>query len=262
MAEDLRRNADDQEGASAAPPSSGAGGGGNASGDPHWTDSDDEVYGDLDPEVADAWGEMSDDERDAVLDAIIAEQAAKYGIDPPDITYDSSMADNEFGSWNDGSQTLTLNPTLLDDPRMAINTIVHEMRHAGQHEMIRDANPSWWDSLWGADPEYHEGTSPETVEAWQENFDDYQSTDNGDTFREYWDQPVEVDAREAGRDYVDDMGAEDLQQLREAAEEARQEPSEPQQTTPPPLPGPPGPAPTPPSPTPGPRPTPPPDPGG
>lgn len=270
MSGQLERDAADQEraseaggggagaGSSSRPSSGGPGpGGGYASGDPHWTEPDDEVYGELDPEIEAAWDEMTPEEQDAVLDAIIREQAARYGIDPPDITYDSSMSSNEFGVWRDGPRELVLNPDLLDDPQMAINTIVHEMRHAGQHEMIRDANPSLIERILGTDPEYIDGEgSPEDVEAWDENFDDYQSEDNGDTFEEYWEQPVEVDARQAGRDYVDDLTPEDLEDLVEDAE-SQPEPSD-GPTQAPGEPGPPGTEPEEPepSPSPGPAPTP------
>lgn len=273
MGRALQRNADQQDDASAGGSGGagsggrgaasggpgGSGSGGNASGDPHWTDPDDEVYGEVDPEIEAKWDQMTDDERDAVLDAIIREQAARYGIDPPpDITYDPSMKSNEYGVWREGSKELVLNPDLLDDPQMSINTIVHEMRHAGQHEAIRDANPGWWESLWGAEPEYRDGMTREQVEAWKENFPDYKSEDNGDTFQEYWDQPVEVDAREAGRDYVNDLSPEEFDDLVQDAQDNTPEPGVPQPTEPPKLPGPPGvdPSPTPPSPSPGPSPTP------
>lgn len=264
LAQELHRNADDQVAASEGRGGAGSPGpgshapppaesGGQRSGDPHWDDPDDEVYGEVDPEIVDAWEDMSDEERDAVLDQIIAAEAERYGIDAPDIHYDSSMASSEYGYWNNDSRTLALNPDLLDDPQMAINTIVHEMRHAGQHEMVDDADPFWF---W-QDPVYHEGTTPEQVQAWEDNFDDYKSTDNGDTFQEYWEQPVEVDARQHSRDYVDGMTPEDLAELRDRAEAARPDPSVPQPT--PTSPARPGPSPTPeptPSPSPGPSPTP------
>lgn len=254
FAQEAHRNADDQVAASggAGAPASGGGGpsGSQRSEGPRWDDPKDEVYGEVDPEIVAAWASMSDEERDAVLDQIIAAEARRYGIDPPDIYYDTSMASNEYGYWDDG--TLALNPDLLDDPQLAINTIVHEMRHAGQHKMIDDADTFWW---W-EDPVYHEGTTPEQVEAWKDNFDDYKSTDDGDTFEEYWDQPVEVDARQHSRDYVNGMTPKDLQDLRDAAAAAQPDPTVPQPTTTPGLPGPPQDPPTP-SPSPGPSPAPP-----
>src|SRR5699024_6912037 len=106
-----------------------------------------------------------------------------------------------YGSWTDGSGTLKLNEYVLDNPDLMLTT-VHEVRHAAQHEFV-DQTESFWDFLPWVDHdedydriEEEHGISREEIESRRENFDDYKSTSNGDSFGEYQNQPVEVDARE------------------------------------------------------------------
>ncbi|HEY9252558.1 MAG TPA: hypothetical protein VIP06_07820, partial [Nocardioides sp.] len=57
--------------------------------------------------------------------------------------------------------------------------------------------------------------SEEQAEEWEENFDEYKSTDNGDSFDEYYNQPVETDARNSGRDYLNNLTEEEFNRLLE-----------------------------------------------
>lgn len=132
----------------------------------------------------------------------------------------------------------------------AINTLAHEMRHAGQHEMYRDANPGGWDTFLISigvedDPFDHPGVTKAQADQWGYNFDHYHSPE--DDFPAYHDQPVEADARKAGQYYVDHLTLAGLNQLEKDGTPV---------TPPTPSPGP-SPAPTPgptPLPTPGPTP--------
>ena len=92
------------------------------------------------------------------------------------------------------------------------------MRHAAQHQAVADKN-SFFASLTGKnDPKYLEDTydaTPEEVDSWKDNFDHYKkppsntgpgaSAEEKRKFQEYLDQPVEVDARESGRNFVESL---------------------------------------------------------
>ncbi len=176
-------------------------------------------------------GGMSDDERRATLEEMAETLADDYGLDDFEIRYedledeDGDGADddpqtNSHGSWSDDDRVLRIDVNDLDDPAI-INTMAHEVRHAGQHENVRDADPGLIDqALIDAglkdDPfDPPPGVHREQVEDWRDNFDDYQRAE--DDFDDYWNQPVEADARESGEDYLDDLTGEDLEEHREAA---------------------------------------------
>lgn len=142
----------------------------------------------------------------------------------PDITWDEDMSGN--GAWLEDwwfANEVYINPNILDDP-MILHTVYHEMRHAAQHQAIDDADTFWW---W-EDPEYHHGMTPEEVQEWEDNFDDYESAPSEEDWQEdpeaaeeqydrYVEQPVEVDAREEGAEFVEGMTPEELERLLEAS---------------------------------------------
>lgn len=216
LGRELRRQAEEQVRTSA--------GGGGPTGSGTTADADDgqayegqsrdaDDYGDCPEEVRDAWREYTDEERRAILEQKIREDAEALGIPVPDIVWDEDMDANSNGSWNQSSGTVTLNPDNVDDP-MFMHTVAHEMRHALQHEAVEQMDDrGWWDWFWGNHPDYPGGATPEEVEEWEENFEDYKSPD--DDFDEYFDQPVEEDARETGSDWVEDMTPEELDRLLE-----------------------------------------------
>lgn len=193
--------------------------------------SADGPQGVADPEVERQWSGMSEDERRATLEEMAETLADDYGLDDFEIRYedledeDGDGADddpqtNSHGSWSDDDRVLRIDVNDLDDPAI-INTMAHEVRHAGQHENVRDADPGLIDqALIDAglkdDPfDPPPGVDREQVEDWRDNFDDYQRAE--DDFDDYWNQPVEADARESGEDYLDDLTGEDLEEHREAA---------------------------------------------
>lgn len=225
------RNAGEQEdgsagtgggsGVPAVPPPGGSGPGGAAD---EGQSRDPEEYGDLPPEVREAWEGYSEDERRAIVEQIIKERAEHYGTGMPDINWDEDMSGN--GAWLEDwwfANEVYINPNILDDP-MILHTVYHEMRHAAQHQAIDDADTFWW---W-EDPEYHHGMTPEEVQEWEDNFDDYESAPSEEDWEEdpeaaqeqydrYFEQPVEVDARDEGAEFVEGMTPEELERLLEAS---------------------------------------------
>ncbi len=179
----------------------------------HVTDVDE--YGTADPGVAARWATLSDAERRAVIEEMIEELADESGIDMPEIDWRDESWDSN-GSWSDGEPgTLSLNEGLLDDPRL-LHTVGHEVRHGRQHEAVRDAND--WQFPWEDDPfdEHREdGITQEQVDAWDDNFGDYKSTSGGDSYEDYFNQPVEADARDGGREFLEGLTEEELDRLLE-----------------------------------------------
>lgn len=188
-------------------------------------------HGVVDPQVARDWASMSEEERRAVLEQMANELAEEYGLD--DFTVyiedledeDGDGVDDEpgldlHGYWSEGDKGLHLDSNELDDPDL-VNTMAHEVRHAAQHELARDANPGWWDQRMidlgiNDDPwDPPAGVTREDANDWADNFDDYKRAE--DDFDAYHDQPVEADAREAGEAYLDDLTPDELEHHREEA---------------------------------------------
>lgn len=171
-------------------------------------------YGVADPAVAEQWATMTDDERRAAIEEMIEEQAKEAGIPVPTITWEPETW-GPWGQCRDEGGEIALNEGILDDPQM-INVVAHEMRHARQYEAIDDNND--FQFPWEDDPfDMHEddGITEDQAEDWDENFDDYKSTGSGDTYEEYFEQPVEVDAREIGKEELENMTEEELERLLE-----------------------------------------------
>ena len=205
----LRANADGQEKASAV----------EAPVRP-CTEDDNGLYGHLDPQVEAEWQRLTDTERRAILRELARRYAAQYGIDAVDVQFEDledEPGSNSLGIWSDEKRLLIIDVTDLPNAKDAINTLAHEMRHAGQHEMARDANTnrSAVDDGYQSDFWSHTEATPEEARRWADNFDHYHDPD--DNFRKYWEQPVEVDAREAGKAGVESMTIDQLHELAAAS---------------------------------------------
>ena len=92
--------------------------------------------------------------------------------------------ENSLGSYNPENNTISLNAKKYlygDMPNVddMINTIVHESRHAYQHEIVDN-------------PERKTDISKDTIREWKDNFDNYISPYHD--FEAYRNQPVEADA--------------------------------------------------------------------
>ena len=180
--------------------------------------------GDIDPRVAEEWKNMSEQERKYAAQAIVNEQFRKYGLEPHKIVWNSGLSGN--GQWT-GSE-IEINPNKLYDPKhpedtSVLHTLAHEVRHAAQHQAVADKN-SFLASLTGKnDPKYLKDTydaTPEEVDSWKDNFDHRKeppsntgpdaSPEEKRKFQEYLNQPVEVDARESGRNFVESLKPGDL----------------------------------------------------
>ncbi|MDO5094091.1 MAG: hypothetical protein Q4D79_11875 [Propionibacteriaceae bacterium] len=182
----------------------------------------DKEYGKLDPAIVKEWEKLSTEDRKRVLQAMVDDELAKYGVDSQKISFEDKEK-TSYGLWNEGGwfgagRKLMINQNILDDPQKVMNTAAHEARHAGQHEIIRDTERNVWDYITGNKKEKEleeHGVTREEVDSWKENFDDYKKPE--DDFDAYFNQPVEQDAREAGRDFINSMTPEDFAEYKRKA---------------------------------------------
>lgn len=241
LATDLDGEADAQDEAS-NPTDGGHGGGGSGGDAPASRVSPKDTGGGSNPalseEFRNQWDQLSDEDKKAVAEEMVKEYLARYGMDAEDVRF-VELDPNHLGTWyeswgpyngGDGffdiewkSRGMDINQDLLNDPDRLFDTLAHEARHAVQHEMIDETNPAWWDNPLFRDDtsddyariEEEYGITHEEIDAWRENFDDYKRPE--DDFQAYEDQPVEVDAREAGREEVDQLDTEDLERYKDKA---------------------------------------------
>lgn len=189
--------------------------------------------GTVDPDVANTWEHMSDPERRRVAQQIVDEEFARYGMEPVDINF-TDLSGN--GQWNEIFNRLSIDEERLADPDI-LHTLVHEVRHAAQHQAISDTRRTLFDRDTSDDYEAAEdryGATEEEIRAWRDNqrwpwsyTSPPDAPDQGapqedwdryyEDYAEYVDQPVEVDARRRGREFVDGMTPEDLEGFMERA---------------------------------------------
>ncbi len=148
------------------------------------------------------WNSASTEERKRILNDLLKDLNAVYGTKiTKEIHFFKEEADSRgvitLGYYSDKRREVSINTEILTSENYedVMNTMVHEMRHAYQHEAVR--NPS--DFI----------VSEETAKSWESNFDDYiEYTEEENNFDEYRYQPVEADAHDIA-DYVEyDTGIE------------------------------------------------------
>ncbi len=149
------------------------------------------------------WTDMLLEERNQWLEDWYKNLCKKYGITPVDFKV-KDLPDPEDGDYRGkyskgfifglfSSLTVDVDNVKGDDPFQVIETVAHESRHQYQHYLVDH-------------PEKHPpDISEEQINSWKENFDNYKSGE--DDFEAYWNQPVEADARQAGklgvREYIE-----------------------------------------------------------
>jgi len=197
--------------------------------------AEDEERGKLDPAVKEEWSRLSDEDRMKVLQAIVDEEFAKDGMKAPKISFktDAEMTQESGpgtrGLWHEGAffgldSELSINKEKLDDSQI-LHTIAHEARHAEQHQLIKDTNGRIWDYAAGDERDKemrrresvlkNHNVTDEEVRAWEHNFKNYiPATENEQAYK---DQPVERDARAAGRYFVNSLTPEDFENYKRKA---------------------------------------------
>lgn len=134
-----------------------------------------------------AWNAANTDERKQMLNDFMNDVAKIYGVDiNKTINFTNTAPSNgtiNYGSYSNSKQRININEYIINNSSNSydlMNTVVHELRHAYQHQAIEH-------------PEKFIVTQ-ETLDRWECNFDNYVSS--GDDFDLYREQRVEVDARD------------------------------------------------------------------
>ena len=137
-----------------------------------------------------AWAQLSEEGKVAVLQAIESEAAAEAGREarPVQAEWLYTGEDGiELGCYRPDTQTISVNASQLaedsrygDNPDKMIETVLHEGRHAFQHDVAEGKVP------------YED---QKTAEAWAQNLAPGGYVTFNENPRAYYDQPVEADAR-------------------------------------------------------------------
>lgn len=140
-----------------------------------------ELRGDLEKFKYPIWGMLSDGERVATIKEFASALSERLGLEsPPRIELFDGPRDS-CGAYSYGTNTITINRALFNDPAEVVDTIAHETWHAYQHQRA-DAMENRKDYLYKL------------------NFDNYLSPITlGDGkylfFTDYQEQLVEAEAR-------------------------------------------------------------------
>lgn len=170
---------------------------------------DDPDRGMVDPDIRAQWAKMSPQERKAVLEEIVRQQAIANGMDPNMSVTWENVPGGAFGSWN--GTGVTLNEAHLNDPTL-MHTAVHEMRHALQDKMESEYK-SMDDQTREA---IRSGAQDDPFAKYGSSIDEVDEMSKRpyirDPWPEYHAQPVEVDARTAGREQGAGMSYQTFQE--------------------------------------------------
>lgn len=162
----------------------------------------------LDDGITAEWANMSDDERKKVLQNIADAYADANGYPRIKVNFkpiESDPGTVTWGYYSDGllgfGQELRLNSDELDNPHL-LNTVVHEMEHRGQFQGMGTRMP-WQDE--------RAGMTREEAERWRELNAGHVRERGGPDYWDYYPpRPIEVGARDAGRDFVNNMTYEEF----------------------------------------------------
>lgn len=136
------------------------------------------------------WKKASVEERKSILNAFMREVSRIMGISiSGDIEF-ASLGENTRGGYTSESNSIRINVDRLGEAGSyaLIQTIIHEMRHAYQHQVVEH-------------PENFSVTQ-ETVEQWRNNFEHYRSMSEYG-YDSYVTQPIEYDAKKFAKQYGD-----------------------------------------------------------
>lgn len=165
-----------------------------------------------------AWSRLSEEGKVAVLQAIEDEAAAEAEREARTVEAKWLYVGDdgiELGRYESGPRTVYVNSSQLaegsrygDDPDKMVETVLHEGRHAFQHDVAEGKVP------------YED---QETVKAWADNLAPGGYVTFAENPRAYYDQPVEADARSYASARLSQIQGERVALAERAAEKAAAE---------------------------------------
>ncbi len=153
-------------------------------------------------ELTEWWKTATQEEKEAYLRSIYEEVCRSLGLTPIPVNFED-LPDNDGdlrGGFYDDEMKIRIDSDNVktDSPFDLIQTIAHETRHQFQDNCVKVFNET------GKIPE---GVSPVQIAAWELDRGSLYVSPDENAFL-YWVQPVEVDARGFGADFVSDMFGE------------------------------------------------------
>lgn len=247
----LTEEVEQQDTASAAETSGGAAsdgtsGEGNPRGARFGPYDDDILPGDpenVSMEVAIAWHQMSEEDKQRVLEEIVEQELKRQGVDTEVTVHFDNIRNGSAGYWKEHDlfrgEHIVIDEDWAWNP-YAMNIAAHEARHAAQDNWVEQTEPPGW-RFWQEDTSEAEleriereyGVTPEEIEAWRENDRDYHGGPDGprppdsapqeerDAWEaedeEYQNQPLEKDAVDTAGSFAEGMTLEEFQQYQRDA---------------------------------------------
>lgn len=178
------------------------------------SDSDgnlDQAEGNDGKTIEEQWQELYDEDPELVqeiLQKMADDYADAHGIPRIELDF-TAPPSGALGDYSPSTNTVRINPSILSDPTQAINTTIHEMEHSRQYDGMDGFRWPWQDE--------RAGMSREDAKRWRELNEGY-VRDKGDdpstpdSNEGYWPRPIEVGARDAGRDYVNNLTVEEFEE--------------------------------------------------
>lgn len=170
--------------------------------------SDVDEGGRLDEGIEERWAELTDEQRIAVLQKMADAYADANGFPRIKIQFNPLAEKKNEILWGQydpdyfWGPKLELNSKHLSNPHM-INTVIHEMQHRAQRTGMGFRFP-WEDEK--------NGMSRAEAERWRELNSDHVRHKGGPGKWDYYPpRPIEVDARDAGRNYIDNLTLEEFE---------------------------------------------------
>lgn len=146
----------------------------------------------------DGWNSYPADKRTTqriiVLQRIVNYECRQYHVAAFPRVRPAVLKEGTHGIYSHAERTISISDSLLDQgARECVSTVLHEFRHCYQHNIA--------DMLSTYIPK--ESAPVFTEYVWMQNFMDYKHcTETAESLQQYYDQPVEVDARKFARDNI------------------------------------------------------------
>ncbi|SHJ97366.1 hypothetical protein SAMN02745244_03682 [Tessaracoccus bendigoensis DSM 12906] len=173
-----------------------------------------EYYTAVPPEIADAWDDLSVEQKRRLMQLLADQQADRLGIPRTTIEFYNDPSDTSMGV-RTGDGKLRINEAYYDSPDM-IGVPVHEMQHMAQYVYMDE-----YDDI-ARDPEYLDdvlaGRVPDPLqEQYGVSTEDVQRLKEGNAShvrdKGYWERPVEIDARRSGDRFTDGLTIQEFEEL-------------------------------------------------
>ncbi len=137
----------------------------------------------------DIWVTLTFEDRLDVLQTLANVDASQQGVSHEINLCAEYLGSSTYGTYDYSTHTVTINAAVVewDTSAQSVNTVMHEVRHAYQHDLT--------DAYLSLDKDYQQLLAFDDVRKYYENIEYYQSAEKYG-FDQYENQTIEVDSRE------------------------------------------------------------------